>query len=234
MLNQTSRLRHVLLGAAAVLCGAFTAQADNQANNQVNYQARDALDLFDTNQLVALGEHHGMVADDRWILSLIDDPRFAARVDVLSIELGAGTHQDTLDRYIRGEDVSADAMQRLWSDGTHSPMGVSYSPFYEELVLKVRTLNQGIRADNPIRVIAGDPGVDWDAEPLQPAWLSSMRRRDTYWGEATQEAVRAGDTVMMIGGFGHFGRQNSAGAIAATEAEGYAVVVPHIFDVIHL
>jgi len=187
--------------------------------------ASDALDLFETNQIVALGENHGMVADDAWILDLLSDPRFVATVDTLSIEFGAGTHQETMDRYIRGDAVSDAQMQSMWSDGTHSPMGVSYSPFYEALAAQIRNLNLSERQDNPVRVILGDPGVDWDADPLAPGWIQAMRDRDAYWGQATVDAVRNGDKVLMIGGFGHFTRPDGAGRIAAAEAQGYSVVV---------
>jgi len=186
----------------------------------------DALDLFETHQIVALGEHHGMTADDEWILGLLMDPRFIEGVDTVSIEFGAGTHQDTIDRYIRGETVSDEELQTMWSDGTHGPMGVSYSPFYETLAARIRAINLSERQDNPIGVILGDPGVDWEADPLAPAWMEGMRGRDAYWGRATLEATRNGDRILMIGGFGHFGRPDRAGMMAASEAQGYAAVVP--------
>lgn len=191
-----------------------------------SFAAPDALDLFDTHQIVALGEHHGMTADDEWILGLLSDPRFIETVDTVSIEFGAGTHQEAMDRYIHGEAVSDADLQRMWSDGTHGPMGVSFSPFYEELAARIRAINSTERQDNPIGVVLGDPGVDWDADPLADAWMQSMGGRDAFWGNATLEVVRRGDKILMIGGFGHFNRPESAGAMAADEAQGYTVVIP--------
>jgi erythromycin esterase-like protein len=65
------------------------------------------LDAFKTHQIVALGEGaHGNEQGNAFRLALIRDPRFAATVNDIVVELGNARYQDVMDRYVNGGDVS--------------------------------------------------------------------------------------------------------------------------------
>ena len=77
------------------------------------------LNAFESYPIVALGEgSHGNEQSHTFRLALIRDPRFAATVNDIVVESGSARYQDVMDRFIRGENVSYDALAHAWRDTT--------------------------------------------------------------------------------------------------------------------
>lgn len=74
------------------------------------------------------------------------------------VEFGSTTEQSTLDRYIRGENVSAAQLKEVWKTTTQAANGVWDSPIYADFFAAVRDVNSKLPADARIRVFGGDPG----------------------------------------------------------------------------
>lgn len=64
------------------------------------------LEAFRLHQLVAIGDAHGNQQGEAFQLALIRDPRFAQIVNDILVEGGNSRHQDLVDRFVRGEDVT--------------------------------------------------------------------------------------------------------------------------------
>ena len=124
----------------------------------VPLDARTAIiDAFTSHSLVALGETHGHRERERFLLALIADSRFAAVASDLVVEGGISTYQPLLDRFVAGEDVPGDSLQRLWRD---TPSTVV------EVVQRVRAINATLPKTRPLRVLFGEPPIDRDrADP---------------------------------------------------------------------
>lgn len=60
---------------------------------------------FQTHPLVGLGDEHGMAQEEDFYASLVRDKRFAKDVGNVVVEFGDAAQQETLDRYLTGEDV---------------------------------------------------------------------------------------------------------------------------------
>src|SRR5438128_1809910 len=67
--------------------------------------AEAILRAFETHALVAIGESHRNQQVHDFILALVNDPRFAERVDDIVVEFGSADHQDVVDRFTEGQDV---------------------------------------------------------------------------------------------------------------------------------
>ncbi len=118
------------------------------------------LAAFDKYEVVGISaEPHDFKDADDFILSLIRSPEFPAKVNDIAVECGNSLYQPLLDRYIAGEDVSFTEVQKVWRDTTQ-PM-CSFSGFFEEFFPLVRTINQKLLLDKRLRVLAGDPPIDW-------------------------------------------------------------------------
>ena len=115
------------------------------------------LALFATHPIVAIGEHHRSVELHAFLRDLIRHPRFAATVDDIIVEFAGGTSQAILDRYIAGEPVSDEELRSTWREGTQ--LLVWDAPMYRELLETVREVNR--TAPKKLRVLAGDPAIDW-------------------------------------------------------------------------
>jgi hypothetical protein len=63
---------------------------------------------FDKYEIVGMPEAHGLKDVDDFILSLIRNPAFAEKVNDIAVECGNSLYQPVLDRYIAGEEVSAE------------------------------------------------------------------------------------------------------------------------------
>jgi hypothetical protein len=119
------------------------------------------LEAFRSHRIVALGEgSHGNEQGHLFRLSLVRDPRFAAAVNDIVVEFGSARYQDLMDRFVRGQDVDTGALRHVWEDTTQ-PHGVWDSPIYEEFFRAVRAVNIALPAERKLRVLLGDPPVDW-------------------------------------------------------------------------
>jgi hypothetical protein len=70
------------------------------------------VNAFETHQLVALGDPHGNEQVQKFLISLIRDPRFPATVNDIVVEFGNARYQDVADRYVRGDDVPVQSSAR--------------------------------------------------------------------------------------------------------------------------
>ena len=118
------------------------------------------LAAFDTFEVVGMPEGHGMKDVDDFILSLIRNPAFSDKVNDIEVECGNSLYQSTLDRYIAGEDVPFTEVRKVWRNTTQPMCGTS--GFFEEFFPLVRAINRKVAPGKRLRVLAGDPPIDWD------------------------------------------------------------------------
>src|SRR5436190_23173081 len=96
-----------LLFTLAPLC---LAQADPSHKNA----SAVVLQAFETHDVVMLGEIHWNKQEYEWLQSLVANPEFADRVDDVVMEFGNSLYQKSVDRYIAGEAVPIEEVQRTW------------------------------------------------------------------------------------------------------------------------
>jgi hypothetical protein len=118
------------------------------------------LAAFDKYEVVGMPEAHGLKDLDDFILMLIRNPLFPEKVNDIEVECGNALYQPILDRYIVGEDVPFTEVRKVWRNTTQ--VMCSASGFFEELFPLVRAINQKLPAGKRLRVLAGDPPIDWD------------------------------------------------------------------------
>jgi len=75
------------------------------------------------------------------------------------VECGNSLYQPILDRYIAGDDVPLSEVRQVWRNTTQPMCGMS--AFYEVLFPLVRRINQKVPPEKKLRMLAGDPPIDW-------------------------------------------------------------------------
>src|SRR4051794_36508916 len=120
--------------------------------------AQTLLSAFDQADVVALGETHVWRLDTDLRIAVVRHPEFAKKVRSIVVEFGSTTEQSTLDRYIRGENISRAELEQVWKTTTQAANGVWDSPVYAEFLAAVRDVNSRLPADARIHVFGGDPG----------------------------------------------------------------------------
>lgn len=120
--------------------------------------ARALVAAFDQADVVALGEAHQRKLDSDLRIAVVRNPDFAKKVRSIVVEFGSTTEQSTLDRYIRGENVSRAQLEQVWKTTTQAANEIWDDPIYAEFFAAVRDVNSKLPADVRIRVLGGDPG----------------------------------------------------------------------------
>lgn len=118
------------------------------------------ISVFDQVDIVALGETHQWRVDTDLRIAMVRHPDFAKKVRSIVVEFASTTEQPTLDRYIRGENVSRTQLEQVWKTTTPAVSGnpIWDKPVYAEFLAAVRDVNSRLPDDSRIRVLGGDPG----------------------------------------------------------------------------
>lgn len=163
------------------------------------------IEAFGSHAIVALGEGpHGNEQGHRFRLALIRDPRFAAVVNDIVVESGSARHQDVVDRFVRGEAVPDPAMREA-RENTVAAAPVWDRPMYDELFRAVRDVNGSLPRERQVRVLLGDPPIDWSLVESTADYLKWLRQRDLHPGDLIRREVLAkGRRALVIYGDGHF------------------------------
>ena len=157
---------------------------------------------FETHDIVMLGEIHNNKQEYEWLQSLVANPEFADRVDDVVMELGNSLYQKSVDRYVAGEAVPIEEVQRAWRNtlGLGPP-----PPIYGDLYKAVRETNMRRHGKHQMRVLCGDPYIDWDKVKTKEDIGPFMGHRDQWYAQVVKdEALAKHHRVFLIAGATHF------------------------------
>jgi hypothetical protein len=171
--------------------------------------------LFDRYPIVALGERHGWQAEHDFLAQVICDPRFPDAVDAIVVEFGNRRLQPILDRYVSGDRVTIVELASVWRESTQRS-GVWEHPVYARFFGLIRTINEHLPTDDRIRVLAGDPAIDYttvtqfsECSERDPAcyeyWL--QRRDESFADVVATQVLPRGQRALLIAGSGHMIRR---------------------------
>lgn len=133
-------------------------QVSSQPQPQDATQAM--IELFHTHDIVMLGEIHGNQQEYEWLCNLVRTPEVADSVDGIVVEFGNSLYQQTVDRYISGEDVPFEQVQKAWRNMIASvpPVSPAYGWFYQA----VREANMERHSRHRMRLLMDSPPGDRD------------------------------------------------------------------------
>ena len=165
------------------------------------------VDAFSTHDVVAIADPHGNVQMQAFLLSLVRDPRFAAAAHDIVIETLSARYQDVIDRFVRGDDVPAGVLRRAGED--HSvPTNLGFQG--EELLRAVRAVNASLTG-RKLRVIAGDPPIDWENVTSSDDHRRWIELRDTYPADLIhRQVLDRGRRALVVYGQLHLQRRQIA------------------------
>jgi len=185
------------------------------------------LDAFRDHEVVALGEGpHGNTAGHAFRLALIRDPRFVAVVNDIVVESGSARYQADVDAFVRGDAVSEDVIREALENSAVATPVWDRSIFLE-FFRAVRTLNQTLPAARRVRLLMGDPPIEWATVKTFDDYRPWLRQRDSYPAGIIQREVLARNRrALIVYGDGHLqARSERPGRsmVAILEASGARV-----------
>jgi hypothetical protein len=168
--------------------------------------------------LVALGEKHGIKEYGAFLELVIGSEEITNQLDDVVVEFGSADHQAIMDRYVVGKPVSAAEMDQVLRDTTQ--LLVWDSPIYANVFSAVRRANQRRPASRPIRVLLGDPPIDWAGTQTTAEHLKISNERDRHFAAVVEREVLAKDrrALLLVGMF-HALKQGSSRETVASLIE---------------
>jgi hypothetical protein len=152
---------------------------------------RSILEALRSHQVVGLGlGAHNNEQGHAFLLSLVRHPEFPASEADLVVECGNALYQDVMDRFISGEEIPDESLRRIWQDTTQPHAGCDV-PIHEELYRTMRSVNAALPAQRRIRVLLGDPPVDWNSPTAKQDRSTFMAMRASHPAQVIQKAVLA-------------------------------------------
>lgn len=165
------------------------------------------LKLFDDHRIVMLGEMHGSVQQHLLLKQLVTNPAFAARVNDIVVEACNSLYQEAMDRYIAGEDVAPERLRPAWENVVGAPGGAPVPP-YHGLFATIRAANQKLPQARRLRVLCGDPPIDWTRVEAREDIAPFLGFRDEHYASVVRYQVLAlRRKALLLMGSGHFQRR---------------------------
>lgn len=200
--GQTCRPAQSAIGVffVALLMGVTDlSHADPQAT-RVDAVVPALISAFGRADIVALGEHHGSKFCADLELALIRDPSFPKKARFILVEWANSRYQPILDRYIMGGEVPMQELRQVWQNTTQvAPV----FPAHREFLTAIRQVNQKLQRTERVRVLAGDPPIDWSHIHSQSEYLVFGAHRDDSAFAVLVTALSRGERGLMIYGSAH-------------------------------
>lgn len=201
------RIALVLLVVTAMAAGLSSQQPAPAAPLPVEPIAA-IVNAFAAHDVVAVTSPHGNNQVRAFLLSLVSDPRVSAVVHDIVIETASARYQDAIDRFVRGEDVEEAVLRKAWEEHTVPNGGLSDET--EALLRAVRAAN-GSGGERRLRVLAGDPPIDWSNVVSLEDHRRWIELRDSYPADVIRRQVlERSRRALVIYGQGHLQRRQIA------------------------
>ena len=156
-----------------------------------------------THSLVLISEHHWSVPVHEQLRRIIADPEVGALAQDIVVEFGNPLYQGLIDRYVvAGEAVPIDSVRLAWRNTTQ--LLAWDSPLYQQFYETVRSINAERAPDRRLRLIAGDPPIDWSRTARAEDIPRSYGFRDIETiGIIEREVLAKGRRALVIIGEEH-------------------------------
>lgn len=196
-------MKKSLIFVAILFWANIQAQPSVDLRIQPQPAVTSTLQLFEDYPIVAFGEMHSLQELGDFFIELVKHPDFAENVGNVVLEFGNSFFQETVDRYIAGEDVPYEKVKKAWTTliatGGPTEVSVMYGQFYEA----VREVNQTLPDDKKIKIWLGDPPANPDDPKVYLA--ENFPDRDAFYARVIMEEILEKDRkALVIIGAGHF------------------------------
>lgn len=158
---------------------------------------------FEKYNIICLDEGpHGTLQSHAFIRTLLSNDSVSSKLNYLIVEFANIIYQDILDKYIYGEEVPDIELQKIWRNSTQAHSPLYEMPVYKKLLETIRDINR--ISGNKIRVLAGDPEIDWKEIQTTNDFFKSITQRDVFPSElAIKYGIKKNSKVLLIYGGEH-------------------------------
>jgi hypothetical protein len=213
--------RSTAAGAAALLAGGTlpgvhdtAAAATSGGDLHFTAPIPAILEAMQRYPLVALGELHLNQEFHDFLSALLFHPELPGRITDIVVEFGNALYQEIADRFIlEGQPVANAELQLIWRN-TIGGLALWDAPVYGQFFRNVRAINWMLPRSRRIRVLLGDPPVDFNRVRSladKDYVFAFVPQRDSHYaGVVEREVLAKGGRALLIAGNGHLLRALTA------------------------
>jgi hypothetical protein len=202
----------ILVYQALFFCLTMSAEASAQQRNVFsikpagNSQAASFLvQKFSEYDIIALDEGpHGTLQNHKFIRQLFGNNKFNHTVQYVIFEFLNQDYQNTIDSYIDGRNVSLTDLRLSWRNSTQAHSTNFEKPVYSKLLATIRLINLTLPKSKKIRVLAGDPSINWGKINSINDYFRAISQRDVLPAKlAIRYGIDSSKKVLLIYGGEH-------------------------------
>jgi hypothetical protein len=160
---------------------------------------------FDRHPLIMIGELHRSSEIHAFLQQMLRDPAFICRADDIVVEFGNSRLQGLADTYIAGGNITQAQLKSLWRE-TAVPLTWN-SPLYQQFYETVRDINQEHLCTHSIRVLLGDPPLDWSKIKTVKDYARVTDRDGSYADVVEREVLSKHHRALLVAGELHAMKQ---------------------------
>jgi len=164
---------------------------------------------FDQHPLIMVGELHRWEQLHAFIREMVRDSEFICRADDIVIEFGNSRLQNIADDYAFGRNVGDPQLESLWRE-TAVPFTWN-SPVYRQLLETIREINEKNLCDHKIRIVLGDPPLDWTKIKTANDYAPWTNRDASYAGVVEREVLAKRHHAFLLAGQYHVVKHRAEG-----------------------
>ncbi|HEY2461393.1 MAG TPA: alpha/beta hydrolase-fold protein [Candidatus Acidoferrum sp.] len=164
--------------------------------------AKGIVAAFEKHPVVIIGEvQHGLQQTGDFLIKLVNDPAFQAKVQDIVIEFASQNNQSLVDRYVAGQDIPIEQVRHIWRDTTK--VASWEAPVYAEWLAAIREANKRLPADRRFRVLAGDTAIDWNKIQTHEDWAALGDNNISFANAIMDEVLRKKRRALVVLGGNH-------------------------------
>jgi hypothetical protein len=160
---------------------------------------------FDKHPLIMFGELHRSIEIHAFLQQMLRDAVFICRADDIVVEFGNSRLQALADAYVSGGDVTAVQLQSVWRET--SPPLTWNSPVYRQVFETVRDINSKHLCKHSLRILLGDPPLDWSKVKTAKDYEPFTDRDGSYADVVEREVLAKHHRALLIAGELHAMKQ---------------------------
>jgi hypothetical protein len=202
MKSMLARYSACLLGC--VIASGLSGQASQPGPVRPQEPIAAIVEAFRTHDLVALSDAHGNEQTQMFLRTLVGDPRIADVVNDIVVEVGNARYQHVMDQYTRGDRIPLEAVRPAWQNTT-----VPNQIWADEALFEtIRAINASRPREKQLRVLLGDPPIDWAEVRTREDHFHWLAMRDSYPAALVQvEVLAKRRKALIVYGHMHFQRR---------------------------
>ena len=193
------------------------------------------LAAFQNYSLVGLSDWHRLAQEEDFFVSLVSDRRFARQVQNVVVEFGNASQQQTIDRYVNGEDISYADLRKVWADTSYAGWLPTVTALgYQNFFAAVRAANLTLPVNKRIHVWLGGRPVDWSKIRTKEDLSHFLDGEpDRFTADLIEDKIlKRGSNALVIYGTFHFYDKGQLGdLIRERYPESMTIIEPYVgFD----